>query len=154
MQIILPLFPSELTLITPTLGFEEKNGFVYYFHSGMPIYTHPKSNLQAFRYITSNFVERGLCTRRDIADAFNVSYDSVKKNVLKFKKERENAFFGKESRHGHSYKLVGETIKKVQSKLETGQSILSIAKEEDISEGAIRAAIKRGALKKKSTNKH
>ena len=33
MQILLPIFPPELTLITPTLGFEEKNGFVYYFHS-------------------------------------------------------------------------------------------------------------------------
>lgn len=154
MQILLPLFPPELTLITPTLGFEEKNGFVYYFHSGAAIYTHPKSNLKAFHYITSNFVERGLCTRRDIADAFNVSYDSVKKNVLQFKKERENAFFGKDARHGHSYKLVGETIERVQAKLETGQSNLSIAEDEDISEGAIRAAIKRGALKKKTTSKH
>lgn len=154
MQILLPLFPPELTLITPTLGFEEKNGFVYYFHSGAPIYTHPKSNLKAFRYITSNFVERGLCTRRDIADAFDVSYDGVKKNVLKFKKEGENAFFGKDARHGHSYKLVGETLERVQEKLSNGQSILSIEKEENITEGAIRAAIKRGALKKKSTSKH
>ena len=48
MQILLPLFPPELTLITPTLGFEEKGGFVYYFHSGMPIYTHPKSNSREF----------------------------------------------------------------------------------------------------------
>ncbi len=150
MQILLPLFPSELTLITPTLGFEEKNEFVYYFHSGVPIYTHPKSDLQAFRFITSNFVDRKMCTRRDIADAFKVSYDSVKKNVRRFQKQGEKAFFGKDSRHGHSYKLVGETLERVQSKLENNQSILSIAKQEGISEGSIRAAIKRGALKKNS----
>ena len=153
MQILLPIFPPELTLITPTLGFEEKDGSVYYFHSGMPIYTHQKSNFQAFRFITSNFVVQGLCTRRDISNAFNISYDSVKKNVTRYIKEGENAFFGKDSRHGHSYKLVGKTLESIQSKLETGQSILSVAKEEEVTEGAIRAAIKRGALKKNKTNK-
>lgn len=148
MQLLLPIFPPEFTLISPTLGFEEKDNFVYYFHSGMPIYTHSKSNLQSFRFITSNFVVHRMCTRRDIADAFKISYDSVKKNVITYKQGGENAFFGKDSRHGHSYKLVGKTLERTQSKLDKGQSILSIAKEEGITEGAIRAAIKRGALKK------
>lgn len=149
MQLLLPIFQSDLTLITPTLGFSKNSGFVYYFHSGAPIYTHAEADMQAFRYITSNFVVQGLCTRRDIADAFGVSYDSVKKSVKKFKEGGEKAFFGKETRHGYSYKLVGETLESIQKKLDKGKSIMSIAKEEGISEGAIRAGIKRGVLKKK-----
>ncbi len=147
---LLPIFPKEVTLITNTLGFQKKDGFVYYFLSNTPIYTHPISDRRSFRYITSNFVLQGLCTRKDISIAFNVTYDSVKKNVQKLKKKGVEVFFQQTPRTGGgNIKITGDLQKSIQEKLDNHQSVLSISKEENLSEGAIRAAIKRGVLKKK-----
>ena len=146
----LPIFSKELRFITSTLGFQKKDGLVYYFLSNLPIYTHDVKDRRSFRYITSNFVLQGLCTRKDISIACNVTYDSVKKNVQKLKKEGVDGFFQKTPRTGGgNIKITGDVQKSIQEKLDNHQSVLSIAKEENLSEGSIRAAIKRGTLKKK-----
>lgn len=150
MQMTLPIFSKELRFITSTLGFQERDGLVYYFLSNLPIYTHEVEDRRSFRYITSNFVLQGLCTRKDISIACNVTYDSVKKNVQKLKKEGVEGFFQQTPRTGGgNIKIIGNVQKSIQEKLNNHQSVLSIAKEESLSEGAIRAAIKRGTLKKK-----
>jgi len=48
-----------------------------------------------------------------------------------------------------SHKMRGELLKRVQSKLDKGQSNNSISKQEGIREGTIRYAIQTGRLKKK-----
>ncbi len=150
MQTLLPIFQDGTILITPVLGFSKKDNFVYYYLSGLPIYSHAEKHTKKFRYISSNFVLEGLCTRRDIANAFGVSYESVKKSVKKLKEEGEEGFFSKRSNTGEgNTKIKGELQTIIQTKLDNNQSAYSIAKEENLTEGAIRAAIKRGVLKKK-----
>lgn len=147
MQLRLPLFKEFLTLINSCLGYEKREGWVYYFHSGMPIYSHSENNIKSFRYITSNFVLQGLCTRREIADAFNVSYQSVKEHVKKLKELGEEGFF-KDGRQGHAQKLHGKVLEEVQALLDKGATPNSISKRYYFTEGAIRYAIKQGKLKK------
>ena len=152
-QLLLPLFPYETEMITLTLGVKEQNGFVYYLHSGVPIFSHEIGDLPMFRYITSNLILQGLCCNQDIADTFHVSTDSVRlwKQILSEK--GESAFFTEESRHGWSHKLLPDVLNRIQSKLDKSQSVNSIAKEEGLSEGSIRAAIKLGRLKKNQNQK-
>jgi hypothetical protein len=150
-QLLLPIFPKDTRMITMTLGVREHDGTVFYLHSGMPIYSHVAGDLNKFRYVTSNLLLMGLCGNQDIADAFHVSIDSVARWKKKLSEEGESAFFKEESRHGRSHKLLPDVLERIQAKLDEGHSAYSIAKDEGISEGSIRYAIKQGRLKKSPT---
>lgn len=148
MQLLLPIFPTEVKLITPSLGVYEQDGEVYYSHSGMPIFTHESKDHNQFRYITSNLVHQGLCQQVDIVNTFHVSLDSVRRYLRKFEKEGMGAFIEKEGRHGRSYKMTPERLVRIQKQLNKGESNSSIARQEGITEGSIRYMIKQGKLKK------
>jgi transposase len=90
-----------------------------------------------------------LCKNSDIAETFHVSNSSVCKWKKKLEDEGETGFFGSDNRHGHSYKLLPPVLTRIQDKLDKQQSVNSIAREEGLSEGSIRYAIKTGSLKKK-----
>jgi DNA-binding NarL/FixJ family response regulator len=57
-------------------------------------------------------------------------------------------FLQKKNRHGNAYKLTPERIERIQNALDAGKSNTAIAKVEDVSEGSIRYAIRKGMLKK------
>lgn len=147
-QLLLPLFPHGSKMITLTLGVQEKDGTVFYLHSGVPIFSHLSGDINMFRYITSNLILQGLCSNQDIVDAFHVSTDSVRRWKKKLSEEGEKAFFMLEARHGRSHKLLPDVLVRIQSKLDDGKSAYAIAKEEGISEGSIRYAFKQDRLKK------
>lgn len=147
-QLLIPLFPPDSRMITLTLGVRKENETVYYLHSGVPIFSHESGDMNMFRYITSNLILQGLCKNQDIVDTFHVSVDSVSRWKKKLLEEGEKAFFKPETRHGRSHKLLPHVLDRIQGKLDDGKSAYSIAKEEGISEGSIRYAIKQGRLKK------
>lgn len=149
MQLQLPIFPKEAQLINEHVGVYQHDGIVQYIVNGMPIYSHGKDDVNAFRFITSNFIHQGLCRKVDIERFFKVSDDSVYRYYKKFKEQGEEGFFGDDARRGKAHKIIGERRIRMQKKLDTGQSVNSIAKEEGVRESAIRYAIKQGYLKKK-----
>ena len=148
MQLQLPIFPSDTVLVSLCLGVYERDGLVQYIANGLPIYAHSKEDLRAFRYITSNFIHQGLCRKVDVQRSFLVSEDSVQRAYKKFVEEGERGFFGEDARKGTAHKIVGECRLRIQSKLDKGQSVNSIAKQEGLQESAIRYGIKQGYLKK------
>ena len=155
-QLLLPLFSNDTKMITPVLGVCKKADTVYYLLSGLPIHSHLESDLKKFRYVTSNLILKGLCKNCDIARTFHVSPQSVKRYKKILSEQGDEAFFREDLRRGRSHKLLPDVLKRIQAKLDKGQSNYSIAKEENISEGAIRYAISKGKLKKKQqkqTNK-
>jgi len=149
-QLLLPLFPIDTQMLTPVIGVRQLEGYVYYLLSGLPIYSHSKDDHLRFRYITSHLVLQGLCKNQDIVDLFHVSHDSVRRWKKKLSEEGESVFFGgSESRHGHCSKLLPDVLARIQSEMDKGKSVYSIAKKEGISEGSIRYWIKQGELKKR-----
>jgi hypothetical protein len=152
MQLQLPIFPKEARLINDHVGVYEKDGIIQYIVNGMPVYSHGSEDINAFRFITSNFIEQGLCRKVDIERFFNVSEDSVYRYHKKFKEQGEKGFFGDDARKGKAHKIVGEKRIRIQEKLDKGQSVNSIGKDEGVRESAIRYAIKQGYLKKKKAN--
>jgi hypothetical protein len=149
MQLILPIFPADTTMINAHLGVYEHEGIVQYLVNGMPVFSHSKDDTDSFRYVTSNFIHQGLCRNVDIERAFGVSEDSVTRALKKFISKGELGFFGEDARHGRAYKIVGGRRDRIQAKLDKGQSVYSIAKEEGVRESAIRYGIKQGYLKKR-----
>lgn len=85
LQLLLPFFPDEITMITHYLGVKEEDGIVYYFNGSMPIFQHDESDLDGFRYITSQFVVNGNCKQVDITKCFGVSAISVKRWVKRYR---------------------------------------------------------------------
>jgi hypothetical protein len=101
-QLLLPLFPSDVQMLTPVLGVRQYDGFVHYLLSGLPIYSHSEDDHLRFRYITSHLCLQGLCKNQDIVDLFHVSDDSVRRWKKRLSEEGESAFFGDpDRRHGH-----------------------------------------------------
>jgi hypothetical protein len=149
MQLKLPLFPAGSTLVSDCLGVYSKEGLVQYIVNGLPVYAHPAGDLQAFRFITSNFIHQGLCSKREVERCFSVSEDSVQRAYKKFVAKGDAAFFGGDGRKGTAYKLTGELRLRIQARLDKGQSNNSIAKQEGVAESAIRYGIKQGYLKKR-----
>ena len=149
MQLLLPIFPSSVLLISDCLGVVEQDHLVQYIANGLPVYSHLKEDLKSFRYITSNFIHQGLCKKVDIQRAFHVSEDSVSRSYRKFKLQGVDGFFGPDARKGTCYKITGSKREAIQKKLDKGQSVNSIAKQEGVAESAIRYGVKEGYLKKK-----
>lgn len=149
MQLHFPIYPKETRLISAYVGVYEKEGIVQYIANGLPIYSHSKEDLNAFRFITSNLISQQLCRKIEVQKAFNVSQDSVSRYYKKYKEEGEAGFFGDDARKGKAYKISGERRQRIQNKLYKGQSVNSIAKEEGVRESAIRYQINKGYLVKK-----
>jgi hypothetical protein len=148
MQLILPIFPNNTVLLNSSVGVYEREGIVQYLVNGLPVYSHSKEDHDAFRFITSNFIHQGLCRKVDVERAFGVSEDSVSRAYKKYITKGESGFFGTDARHGRAHKVVGERRERIQTKLDKGQSVYSIAKQEGVRESAIRYGIKQGYLKK------
>jgi hypothetical protein len=153
MQLLLPIFPTGTLLISDCLGVYEKDGLVQYIVNGLPVYTHPKGDLNAFRYITSNFIHQGLCGKANVQRCFHVSEDSVYRSYKKFVAKGEAGFFGTDGRKGTAHKITGDCRLRIQAKLDKGQSVNSIAKEEGVAESGIRYNITQGYLKKRGVVK-
>jgi hypothetical protein len=117
----------------------------------MPAYCHSKGDLNSFRFIKSNFILQKLFKNVDVARCFNVTIDSVSNSLQLFKKEGVKGFFAPENRHGHCYKIIGETKERIQKMLNEGGNPRSIGRELGIGESTIRQSIKSGNLKKKSS---
>jgi transposase len=149
MQLLLPIFPKETRMVNAHMGVYEHDNLIQYILNGMPVYCHSKEDLNSFRFITSNFIEQGLCKSVEVVRFFNVSEDSVYRYHRKFVECGAVGFFGDDARKGKAHKIKGELRQRIQAKLDKGQSVNSIAKEEGVRESAIRYQIKQGYLKKK-----
>lgn len=92
-QTRLPFFPEEIELINNYIGFQKKNGTVYYFNGAMPVYQHPENDYASFRLFTSQLVVNGNAKQVEIVRAFNVSSISVKRWVKKYREDGAESFF-------------------------------------------------------------
>ena len=152
MQLMLPLFSKDTRMISKCLGVYEKDSLVQYIANGLPIYSHASEDLQSFRFITSNFIKEGLCKATEVSRCFGIPVDTGKRHVTKLRQEGESAFFSGENRRGYCHKIRGSVLERIQKKLDKGQSVNSIAREESLTEGSIRYSIKQGYLKKTQIN--
>ena len=84
MQLLLPIFPSDTTLLNANVGVYERDGIVQYLVNGLPVYSHGKDDNDAFWFITSNFIHQGLCRKVDVERAFGVSEDSGSRAYKKY----------------------------------------------------------------------
>lgn len=92
-QTLLPLFSEDTTQINSLLSFTKRDGYVWYFHGCMPVFSHAETDNKSFNMFTSQLVDLGQCTQMEIVRAFGVSPISVKRHVKKFRAEGPGGFF-------------------------------------------------------------
>lgn len=146
-QMLLPLFPPDLTLINHKIGFQKKEGRVYYFNGMMPIFSHHEKDLPSFRFITAQLVVLGNATQAEIVRAFGISPISMKRYVKRYRERGPAGFFEKPRRRG-AHVLTREVLEKVQGYLDEGMEIPLIGKKLDLKSDTLNKAIREGRLHK------
>jgi len=92
-QTLLPIFPAESTLINDIVSFKKREGKVWYFLGGAPLFTHEERDYASFSMITSQMVVMGYCKQVDIIKVFGVSTISVRRHVRKYRDGGPGAFY-------------------------------------------------------------
>lgn len=92
-QTRLPIFPEDIELINNYIGFQEKEGVVYYFNGSMPVFQHNKKDYASFRLFTTQLVVNGNVKQVEIVKAFGVSPSSVKRWARKYRENGSEVFF-------------------------------------------------------------
>lgn len=147
----IPIYPVGSKNISACLAVNVRGETIEYIANGLNVFSHHKEDYNQFRFVTCNFIEQGLCRQVDVQRCFGISESNVKKYLTKYRTHGPSIFYEEKSvRRSCSHKILNERKERIQQKLNEGQSINSIAKQERISEGAIRYQIKQGALKKKT----
>ncbi len=150
LQMQLPIFPSSLTLINRQVGFQKKDGCIYYFCGQLPVFSHEEDDLASFRFITAQLVVSGNVKQIEIAEAFGVPYISVKRSVKRLRERGAHGFFAKpKGRSPHV--LTPEVVEKAQRFLYNGHKPSVVARKLNLKANTINKAIQAGRLHKKKS---
>jgi len=147
-QLHLPIFPQELTYINNQIGVEKKDGQVYYFHGLLPVFFHEETDIESFRYITSQLVQAGNVSQMEIVRAFGVSYISVKRGVRRLREQGIDGFTRK-AKGGTAHVLTVEVADQAQKLLSEGHTAAEVARQLGLNVSTVRKAIGAGRLHKK-----
>jgi len=147
-QLHLPIFPQELTYINNQIGVEKKDGQVYYFHGLLPVFSHEETDIESFRYITSQLVQAGNVSQMEIVSAFGVSYISVKRGVRRLREQGIDGFTRK-AKGGTAHVLTVKVADKAQKLLSEGRCAAEVARQLGLKVSTVRKAIGAGRLHKK-----
>lgn len=92
-QLQLPIFQNGITQITSELGYAKEDGELVYYNGSLPIFTHEESDLGSFKMILSQLYINGSATQTELADAFGIQKQALKRWVKKYRVEGIQAFF-------------------------------------------------------------
>lgn len=150
-QLVLPIFPKDLSHINPSLGFCLRDGNVCYFYgSGFdPIFVHEEKDNKTFRMIVSQFYVTGKATQAQICRAFAIHPRTLKRSVKLYREKGPAGFYEPIIRRRGPAVLTDEVIANVENLLDQGGSTKEIAEKLEIKYDTLHKAIKAGKIKKK-----
>ena len=92
-QLQLPIFIEGITQITSDLGYSKAEGQIVYYNGTLPIFTHDENDLGSFKVILSQLYINGSASQTQLADAFAIKKQALKRWVKKYREEGIEAFF-------------------------------------------------------------
>lgn len=149
-QMVLPIFPKDITYINHSLAFCRKDGEIWYFYEGPnPIFTHNETDMQTFRMIVSQFYITGKASQSEIIKAFAIPPVTLKRSVKLYREEGPAGFYKPVVRIRGAAILTTDVIGKVEALLANGEKLKKIAEKLDIKYDTLYRAVKTGKIKKK-----
>ena len=94
-QPTLALFTDDMTLINRHVGFQRREGMVYYFFGMTPFYHHREDDRSSFKHVICQMLSNNIATRVEIHRAFGIPERGISRWLAKFKTEGEDCFFKK-----------------------------------------------------------
>jgi len=146
-QLHFPFFPEGVTLINSKIGFEKKDGKIFYFFLGMPVFSHDEDDLATFRFFHSQLYVNGNATQAEIAKAFGVTSISLKRSVKLFREKGATGFYSQRLGRGPAV-LTLEVLNEVQELLDQGIEISEISEKQGLKKNTLSKAIKNGRLRR------
>ena len=146
-QLHLPLFPEGTVEVSSAVSVVTKEGTVWYFHQGVPIFTHAVGDVASFRLYSSTLCDSQACRLVDIVRAFQVSSISVKRALKEYRAKGPRAFFGKVRAQRGTPVLTEEVRQRVQAWLDDGLTTREAAEKEGLKRDTVYRAIKEGRLR-------
>ena len=145
-QLQLPIFYDGINPITNDIGYEKRDGSIVYYCGTMPIFSHQENDLDSFRTITCQFYVNGSAGQAQIARAFGIREQALKRWVKRYREEGPKTFYQPRRTRGKPTVLTPEVRARVQLLLDTGNSMSDSAKELSIGYDTVRKAVADGRL--------
>ena len=145
-QQILPLIPRGATQINGLVSVWRDDENWTYFYGMHPIYSHKKSDLRMFRFVTSQLIDSGACRQIDIRKAFGVSKSSVIRSLNKLRVQGAEAFFVQRRGRRGGKVFTAEVLERAQGLLDQGYTRNEAAEELGVKYDTFRKAINDGRL--------
>jgi len=147
MQTHLSLFSEDVTLITPDLGFQKRNGVVYYFYAGMPVFSHDESDGDSFRMILSQFYINGNCKQAELVKAFGLVPITLKRWVKQYRQKGPGSFYHHDRPRPQPRVLTPEVIAQAERLLADGRSRGEVAAALGVKKDTLQKAMKHGRVR-------
>jgi transposase-like protein len=147
MQALLPLFGADTEMITPTLGYQQKDGTVYYFHAGLPVFHHAAEDRDSFRMIASQFYLNGLCKQSELVRAFGVPAIMLKRAVKQYLERGPASFYRHDKPARMARQLTPEVVERAEELLAAGFGKSAVAKQLGIKADTLKKGIAAGRVR-------
>lgn len=144
-QTLLPLFCEDVTPINELVAYAKRDGQVYYFHAGLPVFNHAEQDERSFRMITAQLAVNGACKQMEIVRAFGISAISMKRWTKRYR-ERGPAGFFSSPRKRNPRVLTEEVLARAQEMLSSGESRVEVADGLGIKRDTLYRSIRSGRL--------
>ncbi len=148
-QAILPLFPSDATVINKVLSFARRDGQVYYFHGNLPVFSHGEDDIASFSMFTSQLYVNGQCTQAELVRAFGITKISMIRAVKKYREGGTEAFFIKKIAKRKPRVLTAKVLAQAQELLDEELSRSEVAEQLGLKGNTLGKAINSGRLTEK-----
>ena len=125
-----------------------RDGYVWYFHYNMPVFSHAVEDLASFRMFTSSLCDKAQCKLVDVERAFSVTAISVKRALKQYRDEGPKSFFISKRPAKTPRVLTGELAQQVQELLNAGHAPRDIEDRLGVKADTIRNAIEHGRLQR------
>lgn len=144
-QMQLPIFPDGVTSITSEIAFMKKDGQVLYFNGSMPIFSHDADDICLFRIFISQLYVNGNAKQSEIARAFGVTKELVRRSVKLYREEGAEGFYAPRKTRGAAV-LTPAVLEEAQGHLDEGLSVADIAESLGIKRDTLTKAVRHGRL--------
>ena len=144
-QIQLPIFPAGCVELNRDLACRCEGDQVVYFNGHLPVFTHAKADVAAFRMFTSQLIVQGSATQGHIMKAFGVPLISIKRATKVFRDHGAAGFFKPKPRR-EGRKLNEAKREQARRLIEGGEPLGRVSQHTGVLVDTLRKAIAAGRL--------
>ncbi len=147
LQSYIPFLPKGAEPINQKVAIHRQDNQIEFYTASGPIYSCTQSDRYGIRLAQGILINQGLATKTELARVLGVTPKTVGLNADIYERHGAAGLLTNRSNRG-PYKLDAEKCRNVQRILDSGGSVCAAARAVGVTEGTIRAVIKKGKIKR------